>query len=241
MQSLANITLPTRPEPLQLDAGRSALIVIDMQNAYLSKRGYIDLVGFDVSKGPDVIAAVARVVAACRSVGLPIIHTQNGFSPEFLERDVKSSPLYLKSNALRYMRDHLEHDGKLIIEGTWDFGLVQEIEPGPGDILIKKARYSAFCGTALDSVLRARRIDTLIVVGVNTNVCVESTIRDAYHREYFTIMVPDATMPSGDAKILDATVFNVERFFGWTIATEDLCRALNPTQTKAARAATSST
>ena len=74
--------------------------------------------------------------------------------------------------------------------------------------------------------LDARGLTTMVVVGVNTNVCVESTIRDAYHREYFAIMVPEATMPSGHRAIQEATVFNVETFLGWTTTVDQLCGAL---------------
>jgi ureidoacrylate peracid hydrolase len=124
------------------------------------------------------------------------------------------------------MRAHPEMNGKLITEGGWDYEFVPELAPEPGDLVIKKARYSGFPATNFDQTLRARGITTLIVVGVNTNVCVEATIRDAYHLEYFAIMVPEATMPSGDRSIYEATVFNVERFVGWTATTDDLCRAL---------------
>src|ERR1700756_2641114 len=66
----------------------------------------------------------------------------------------------------------------------------------------------------------------LLMVGVNTNVCVESTLRDAYHREYFAIMVADATFQSGPAAMMDATIFNVEKFFGWVSTVDEICRAL---------------
>jgi|SRR6266404_9530011 ureidoacrylate peracid hydrolase len=99
------------------------------------------------------------------------------------------------------------------------------------DTVINKARYSGFAGTNLDTTLRAYRINNLLMVGVNTNVCVESTLRDAYHREYFAIMVADATFQSGPAAMMDATIFNVEKFFGWVSTVDEICRALPPRQT----------
>jgi ureidoacrylate peracid hydrolase len=87
------------------------------------------------------------------------------------------------------MREHPEFNGKLITKGTWDFEFVEGIGPDPDEIVIQKARYSGFAGTKLDMKLREYRIRNVLIAGVNTNVCVESTLRDAYHREYFAVMV----------------------------------------------------
>ena len=109
---------------------------------------------------------------------------------------------------------------------SWDYAFVDELKPAPSDIIVPKARYSGFCGTALDNILRARDIRHLIFVGIATNVCVESTIRDAYHREFFCILAADATQQSGPAFIQDATLYNVERFLGWVTTTDAICSAL---------------
>lgn len=214
--------IPARPEPIRIDLDRAVLVVVDPQNAYLSKGGYIDLCGFDVSAGPEVIARIAGAIEIARAADLPVIFLQNGFAPELREAALATSPLYHKSNALKFMRAHPAYHGKLITQGGWDHDFVPELRPLAGDLVIRKARYSAFAGTSFDQVLRARALTTLIVVGVNTNVCVESTIRDAYHREYFALMVPEATMPSGDRAIYDSTMLNVERFFGWTTTLDQL-------------------
>lgn len=65
-----------------------------------------------------------------------------------------------------------------------------------------------------------------MLVGVNTNVCVEATLRDAYHREFFALMIPDATLQAGSNSIFEATVFNVTRFFGWVTSSEKMITAL---------------
>ena len=221
------IAINSRPDRFLAPAGRTALVVVDAQNAYLSKGGYIDLCGFDVSAGKSVIEKINRVVEAARSAAIPVVWFQNGFSAEFRERDVDTSPLWHKSNALKFMRENPAYDSRLIVEGSWDFAIVDELEPKAEEKVMIKQRYSCFAGTGFEQYLRARDIRHLIVIGVNTNVCVESTIRDAYHREFFALMVPDATMPSGDRSIFDATVFNVEKFFGWTATADDTCHALN--------------
>ena len=224
MPPARTITVPARPEPLTVTIAETALIVVDMQNAYCAKGGYIDLVGFDVSGAPPVIEETAQLIAACRAAGIPVIYLQNGFSPDLREAP-ETAPVWQKSNALKFMRENEAFAGKLITHGTWDHDIVPELTPAPGDIVVPKARYSGFAGTNLEQILAARRIRTLLVAGVATNVCVESTIRDAYHREYFPVMVTDATMAAGPGT-QQATEFNVEKFFGWLTTGAELRAAL---------------
>jgi ureidoacrylate peracid hydrolase len=218
------VTLPARPEPITVTIAETALIVVDMQNAYCSKGGYIDLVGFDVSGAPPVIEETARLVAACRAAGIPVIYLQNGFSPDLREAP-EGAPVWHKSNALKFMRANEAYAGKLITHGSWDHEIVPELTPAPGEIVVGKARYSGFAGTNLEQILAARRIRTLLVCGVATNVCVESTIRDAYHREIHPVMVTDATMAAGPGAQA-ATEFNVAQFFGWLTTGAELRAAL---------------
>lgn len=229
--SQVSLSIPARPAPLEITLPETALIVVDMQNAFLSKGGYLDLIGTDVSPAAKVIASTQAVIAAARKAGLTIIYLQNGFNPELKEAETPTSPLYHKSNALKFMRRNPQYHGKLVTKGTWDFEFVEGIRPGTGDIIVSKERYSGFAGTNLDMILRAHRITTLLLAGVNANVCVESTLRDAYHREYFALMIADATYQSGSPAIMEATIFNVETFFGWVSTTDEVCRALQQAET----------
>ncbi len=219
------VELPTRPEPMTLAVERTALIVVDMQNAYCSPGGYIDRFGFDVSGAPPVIEETRRVIDACKAACIVVIYLQNGFEPDGSNIGGASAPVHHKSNALKYMRANPEWSGKLITKGGWDHAIVDELTPEPGDTVVHKSRYSGFAGTNLDQVLSARRIETVLICGVATNVCVESTLRDAYHREYFPIMVTDATLAIGEGQQA-ATEFNVLQFFGWLTTGADLRRGL---------------
>jgi ureidoacrylate peracid hydrolase len=125
------------------------------------------------------------------------------------------------------MRARPELKGKILTHGSWDYEFVDDLKPAPGDLVVPKARYSGFCGTALDNILRAHDVRNLIFAGIATNVCVESTIRDAYHREFFCLLVGDATAQSGPSFIQDATLYNVERFLGWVTTTDAVCAALS--------------
>ncbi|MBJ3778258.1 cysteine hydrolase family protein [Acuticoccus mangrovi] len=222
----ADIVIDALPEPIAISLATTALVIVDMQNAYLSKGGYLDHVGFDVSGSPPVIEKTAELLAAARAKGLKTIFLQNGFSPDQAEAGGPTSPVWYKSNALKYMRAHPEMRGKLITYDTWDFEIVEPLAPRPGEPVIRKARYSGFAGTNLEQMLRASGVTTLLLAGVNTNVCVESTLRDAYHREFFAVMVPDATLQAGSDAIYDASVFNTRSFLGWTADTAAVVAAL---------------
>lgn len=209
------VTLPARPEPIAFDADTTVLIVVDMQNAYATKGGYLDLAGFDVSATGPVIERIARAVAAARAAGLRVIWFQNGWDPDYVEAGGPGSPNWHKSNALKTMRRRPEMNGRLLAKGTWDYALVDTLTPEPGDIVLGKPRYSGFYNTPLDSMLRARGIRTLVFTGIATNVCVESTLRDGYHREYFGIVLADATHQAGPPSLHEGALLNIETFFGW--------------------------
>ena len=222
------ITLPARPESLTLSPQHSALIVVDMQNAYASQGGYLDLAGFDVSATRPVIDNINLAVAAARAAGMLIIWFQNGWDEQYVEAGGPGSPNYHKSNALKTMRQRPELQGKLLAKGGWDYQLVDELRPREGDIVLPKPRYSGFFNTPLDSILRSRGIRHLVFTGIATNVCVESTLRDGFFLEYFGVVLEDATHQAGPAFAQQAALFNIETFFGWVSDVESFCRAIAP-------------
>jgi ureidoacrylate peracid hydrolase len=209
-----------------VDPVTSAVIVIDMQNAYASPGGYVDLAGFDISGAASVIGRIGQVLDTARKGGVQVIYLQNGWDPDYVEAGGEGSPNWHKSNALKTMRARPELKGQLLARGGWDYELVDALKPQPGDIRVHKTRYSAFFNSQLDSVLRARAIRTLVFVGIASNVCVESTLRDAFHLEYFSVMLDDATHHLGPEFVHQATLYNVETFFGWVSTVGDFCGAL---------------
>jgi len=229
-QQARRVTLPARPEPVTLDPGQTALVVVDMQNAYASKDGYLDLAGFDVSGAAATIGAIKTTIDAARAAGMTIVFFQNGWDPDYLEAGGPASPNYHKSNALKTMRKRPELAGKLLARGGWDYALVDALKPEPGDVVIEKPRYSAFYNTQLDSILRGRGIRTLVFTGIATNVCVESTLRDGFFLEYFGIVLEDATHHAGPDFIQKASIYNIETFFGWVSNVADFCGAISQAQ-----------
>lgn len=220
------VVLPCRPEPLALDASASALIIVDMQNAYASLGGYVDTAGFDISGAQGVIANIAAIAEAARNAGMPVVYLQNGWDAGYQEAGGEGSPNWHKSNALKTMRRRPELSGRFLAKGGWDYELVDALKPLPGDLVVPKTRYSGFFNSTLDSTLRARGIRSLIFTGIATNVCVESTLRDAFHLEYFAVMLRDATHDLGGKAMQEATEYNVETFFGWTSDTKTFIEAV---------------
>ncbi|HXX19557.1 MAG TPA: isochorismatase family cysteine hydrolase [Candidatus Acidoferrum sp.] len=218
--------LNTKPEAIEVDFAKSALVIVDMQNAFASKGGTLDLAGADLSDAPRVVRTIGGVLDAARSADLTVVHLQVGYKPDLSDAGGPRSPNYYKETAMHLMCTRPDLKGKLLTEGSWDFALVHELKPQPGEIVITKTRYSGFAGTTLDAQLRVRGIQYLFFAGIAANVCVESTLRDSYFLDYWPILLADGTMAAGGQKMYEATLFNVESFFGWTIQSGDLRASL---------------
>ena len=124
------------------------------------------------------------------------------------------------------MRKKPELKGRILTRGTWDEAVVDELKPKAEDIIVRKSRYSGFVGTNLDLILRTYNIKYLIFMGIATNVCVESTLRDAFFHEYWPIFVSDATNNAGPPITQQATLFNIEALFGWVTTAEDFIKSI---------------
>ena len=119
------------------------------------------------------------------------------YQADLVDAGGPASPNYHKELALRLMRERPQFAGKLLIDGSWDWQVVDELVPQPGDVLFRKSRYSGFVATGLDNYLRENDIRYLFFTGIATNVCVESTARDAFFGEYWPILVEDAMNHTG--------------------------------------------
>ena len=218
--------LDTKPGPIDVDLTKSAIVVVDMQNAFASKGGMLDIASVDISDAPRVVRSIRSVLDAARQAGLLIVHLQMGYKSDLSNSGGPDSPNWHKELAMHLMNCRPELKGKLLTEGTWDFAIVEELKPYPTDLVVIKTRYSGFAGTTLDSQLRTRGIRYLFLAGIATNVCVESTLRDAYFQDYWPILIRDGAMQAGPPSMQEATVFNVENFFGWTMRSDEFLAAV---------------
>jgi nicotinamidase-related amidase len=157
---------------------RTCLIIVDMINAFLKPHSRLEVAG-----GRELIPRLSRLLEACRQAEIPVIFLKMAFRSD--RADVGVHVAFRPEMA----------DQDILVEGTEDVEFYDGIKPGSGDIVIVKRRFSAFAGTDLDLILRSRGIDTLIIGGVATNICCESTARDARMKDYKVIFLSDGNAP----------------------------------------------
>jgi ureidoacrylate peracid hydrolase len=221
------VVVPAKPEPIRLDIERSALIVVDMQNAFCKKGGMLDVLkGLDEAPTERVIEANRKVIEACRRKGIKVVYLRMTYRPDMSNVGGPESPNYWKESGAVAMHEHPEWKGRFLTVGTWDWEIIDELKPQPEDIVVDKSRYSGFSNTELDVILQTHNIKYLFFLGLATNVCVESTLRDAFFHEYFPVMVSDGCGQAGPDYTQKATIWNVSELFGWVTTSADLVKAL---------------
>jgi ureidoacrylate peracid hydrolase len=171
----------------------AALLVIDMQNGFLHPDGSIPRNDKPMLEVERVVAETVDRGAAARDAGLPVIYTAHVFRPDYV--DVPSR---------MRVRDMFNQDDETLVKGSWDAAIADELKPLEMDPVVEKNRYDAFLYTELELILRALGVGRLLVCGVATNVCVESTVRSAEQRDFEVTVASDCT--SGPAEYHDAAL-----------------------------------
>lgn len=220
------LTIEAEPEPIALDIFKTAVVVVDMQNAFAKKGGYLDLAGHETSATRKIIEPCRKLITALRKKGAKIIYFQMGYSADLSDKGAPDSPGALKSRVLKFIDQHPDSKDRVYIYGEWGAEIIDELKPLPGDITIRKQRYDGFFGTNFDLTLKTLGIQYLVFVGTATNVCVESTIRHAFFLDYFPILVSDAVSPIGPDIAQQATILNVRSSFGWVTTSQHLLDAI---------------
>jgi ureidoacrylate peracid hydrolase len=219
-------TITAEPEPIQIDLLKTAVIVVDMQNAFVKKGGYFDLVGYDLSGTQGIIVPCQKIITAARQKGARIIYFQMGCSPDFSDRGPADSPYNLKAKGLKLIHQRPEVKDKFYIYGTWGAEIIEELKPRPEDLIVRKQKYDGFIGTNLEIILSTFGIKHLAFVGTATNLCVESTLRHAFFLDYFPILVSDAVSHAGSNITQEATILNVKNHLGWVTTSESFVSGL---------------
>jgi ureidoacrylate peracid hydrolase len=216
------ILVPAKPAPIDIDLSATAVIVVDMQNDFVSNGGMLDGLG-DISMIQRTVAPSASVIAAARNLGVTIIYLKMAFKPDLSDVGPVDSPSWLNLHSVGVgtkMNTPDGREGRILIRDTWNTAVVRKLKPEAADIEIYKHRYSGFFETSLDATLRRLGVRYLVVVGCTTSVCVESTIRDAMFLDYSTILLADCTgEPLGNdlpRSNYDASLLVIAgRNFGW--------------------------
>ena len=221
------ITIEAEPEAIKLDTDKTALIVVDMQNAFCKPGGMMDYFGISNDEMTGRVTAVCqRAVAISRKNNIPVFYLRMSYGLD-VDADLgPESPFYWKEKGLEAIRRNPELAGRFLMPGTWDVEIIDELKPEPGDTVIDKSRFSGFVRTNLDVALQAAGIRHILFTGLYSNVCVESTLRDAFFHEYFPILVSDGCGNMGPDFLQKATEWNVQSVFGWVTTSENWIKSL---------------
>ena len=217
------VRIKTEPEPMDIDLGRSAIVIVDMQNAFVAKGGMFDLRGFDVAPIQKVIDPIANILSKAREKMAKVIYIVHVLSPDLREVGPDSSFWY---KSVKFYREEPHWQDKFIVRGTWGAQIVEALKPREGELIVEKPRFSAFFGTNLDTILKTHNLKYLFFTGCATNICIEASIRDAANLGYFPILISDASINNGPPFTQESTLFNVKLCFGWVTDTENLLKAM---------------
>jgi nicotinamidase-related amidase len=218
-------TIAAEPFPLLLDKARCALIVIDMQRDFIEPGGFGASLGNDVTQLQKIIPVVARLIAGFRDAGLLVIHTR-----ECHATDLSDCPPAKRNRGEPSLRiGDPGPMGRVLISGEPGAEIVPELSPLPGETVIDKPGKGAFYATKLGSILKAKGITQLVFAGVTTEVCVQTTMREANDRGYECILATDAT-ESYFPEFKKAAIEMIRAqgaIVGWTATTEQIVGVLN--------------
>ena len=189
---------------------RAAVVVVDVQNDFCHCDGFLGKLGAPLGSIEAMLPKLDAFLASARKAGVPIIHVISHHDERYASPVVTAQklrhglPMELDGRPLR--------DAPYCISGTWGAELAT-VQALPGEEIVIKHRYSGFHNTNLDLVLRTQGIQTVILAGVATNACVESTARDTYMHDYYLVLASDGCASPSQAAH-DMTLTNVDQYFG---------------------------
>jgi nicotinamidase-related amidase len=181
------VTVAAEPGPIDVDLASTALLIIDMQRDFMEPGGFGETLGNDVSQLARAVAPIAALLDAARGLGMTVIHTREGHLPDLSD----APPAKIERGAPSLRIGDPGPMGRILIRGEAGHDIIPELYPVEGEIVIDKPGKGAFYATTLGADLKAREIDTLLVCGVTTEVCVNTTVREANDRGYRCIVIAD--------------------------------------------------
>jgi ureidoacrylate peracid hydrolase len=186
----------------------AALIVIDVQNDFCAKGGYYDQTGADLSFSAPAIERMVQLIDSARAAGVRVIFARNHYDDVYVSETQRA-----RARRVGWYMPYC-------LQGSWGADFYR-VAPLPGETIVTKHRYDAFYNTDLEVVLRSNKVQSLILTGVATNVCVESTMRSAYFRDFEVVVVEDCCA-ARNVSAHEASLENVRKHFGLVAAAADI-------------------
>lgn len=193
----------------------TALLVVDMQNGMCKPEGSHARLGLDISMLAGAVEPCRRLIDTARSAGALVCYSYLAYAPDYSDGGF----------IVREIMPNIA-EAQVCPKGSWDAQIVDELAPRPGDVVIEKTRMSSFMRTNLEATLRDRGIINLVVCGVTTNMCIESTVRDASQLDFRTFVVRDAVGEVDRARH-DAALTSMGFLFAKVVTAADVVAALS--------------
>ena len=197
-----------------------ALIVIDVQNGFVSKGGSYDMLGINILPYNEVTPKIRHLINISRSANIPIFYTQAIREPSGIDLLTNTHKILPKAREERIRKS------PICVRGTWDADIVEDLKPHNEDHIIIKRRDSAFHDTEIEVWLKSIGIDTLIFCGIDTSISVESSLREAFNVGYNVILISDATV-SNNKKHYESTIENVKEYYGLAMSIDQFSKYLH--------------
>ncbi len=225
MNTSLTLTIEAEPYAFELEPAKCALLIIDMQRDFLEPGGFGEMLGNDVSRLRGAIQPNQKLLAAWRAKGLQVIHTREGHRPDLADLPEAKR---IRGRSKTCIGD-AGPMGRILVRGESGHDIIPELYPLPSEPVIDKPGKGAFWATDLHAILQNRGIRQLIVTGVTTEVCVNTTVREANDRGY-DCLVPDDCVGSYFPEFQEMGLKMIKAqggIFGWVTNSQKILDVLN--------------
>jgi ureidoacrylate peracid hydrolase len=192
-----------------------ALLVIDVQNGFMSKGGSYDSLGMKISNYQQIIPMLTELISICRKHNVPVFYTQAVRESSGIDLLTRTHRILPKAREERIKKR------PICVRGTWDAKIIDDVKPTNQDHIVIKRRDSAFQDTETEVWLNSLKVNTLIFCGIDTSICVETSLRDGFNRGYDVILISDATA-SSNFRHYKTTIEHVKEYYGLVMKAKEM-------------------